>query len=248
MTEAAPQRTPLSKTGPMGGSGEMFDRIAHRYDMLNRIISLGVDQGWRKRAVDAARVPPGGRVLDLATGTGDLAIQLSRAYPTAQVVGTDPSVQMLQVGRTKLADGKLTERVTLEEGDAQGIELQDQTMDAVTIAFGIRNVPDRDAALREMARVTKPSGRVVILELTEPTGGWMAPLARFHVHHVVPRLGALLSGDQEYRYLQRSIEAFPTPAEFAAQMDTAGLAVLRVEPLTFGVCTLFVAHPKGQHP
>ena len=116
--------------------------------------------------------------------------------------------------------------------------------DALTIAFGIRNVVDRPAALREMARVTRPSGRVAILELAEPRGGLLGPLARFHVHTLVPRVGAWLSGASEYHYLQQSIAAFPPPGEFTKLMDEAGLEVLRVEPLTFGVCHLYLAQPR----
>ena len=114
----------------------------------------------------------------------------------------------------------------------------------MSIAFGIRNVPDRAQALREMARVTRPSGRVVILELAEPRGGVMAPLARFHVHSVVPWLGGLISGSREYRYLQRSIAAFPSAEDFSRTMDEAGLTVLEARPLTFGVATLYVAEPR----
>jgi len=119
-------------------------------------------------------------------------------------------------------------------------------MDAATIAFGIRNVPDRPAALREMARVVRPGGRIAVLELGEPAGGVLGRVARFHCRHVVPRLGALLSGAREYRYLQRSIAAFPPSAEFVQMMDDAGLHVIDAAPLTFGVCTLYVATPAEE--
>jgi demethylmenaquinone methyltransferase/2-methoxy-6-polyprenyl-1,4-benzoquinol methylase len=133
-------------------------------------------------------------------------------------------------------------------GDAQALDVPDQSVDAVTISFGIRNVPDRPRALREMARVTKPSGRVAILELSEPKQGALAALARFHIHTVVPRVGSALSGAREYGYLQRSIAAFPPPEEFAALMEEAGLSVLSVSPLSFGVVCLFVGTPKTGAP
>ena len=151
---------------------------------------------------------------------------------------------MIEVGARTLARGGLADRVTLVLGDAQALAYDDQAFDGVTMSFGIRNVPDRAAALRELARVCRPGGRVAILELGEPEGGVMAPLARFHIRQVVPRVGALLSGAREYRYLQSSIAAFPPPAEFAEMMEAAGLAVLDVVSLTFGVCQLYVGTPR----
>ncbi len=229
------------------GSGAMFDRIARRYDLLNRVMSFGVDRRWRKRTVNALALPGGEpcRVLDVATGTGDLAIDVARRHAGAEIIGVDPSRKMIDVGRGKLAARGLDARVTLEEGDAQALRHSDASFDGVCIAFGIRNVPDRGRGLAEMARVCKPGGRVAILELGEPHKGVIAPLARFHIRHVVPRLGAWLSGAKEYRYLQSSIAAFPPPEEFAALMQASGLHVLEVVPLTFGVCTLYVGTPAA---
>jgi demethylmenaquinone methyltransferase/2-methoxy-6-polyprenyl-1,4-benzoquinol methylase len=228
---------------PAFGTGAMFDRIAARYDTMNRVLSFGLDRGWRRRTVRALQLGDAPRVLDLATGTGDLAVDIARIHPDATVIGLDPSREMLAIAQRKLAGRGLAGRVTLVRGDAQHLPYRDHDMDAATIAFGIRNVPDRLAALREMARVVRPGGRVAILELGEPRRGLMARAARFHTRHVVPRLGALLSGAREYRYLQRSIAAFPPSAEFASLMDRAGLHVIEVVPLTFGVCTLYVATP-----
>jgi demethylmenaquinone methyltransferase / 2-methoxy-6-polyprenyl-1,4-benzoquinol methylase len=225
------------------GSGAMFDGIAHRYDLVNRVISLGIDQSWRKKTVKALELQPGGRVLDLATGTGDLAIMVARAHPDVSVVGVDPSQKMLDVGRKKLRETGLNERIELEVGDAQALAFPDRSFDGLCIAFGIRNVPNRLQGLREMARVTKAGGRVAILELSEPRGGVLGPLARFHVHNVVPTIGALLSGAPEYRYLQKSIAAFPPAAEFEALMREAGLRIVASTSLTFGVCHLYVGEP-----
>ncbi|MBK6580048.1 MAG: bifunctional demethylmenaquinone methyltransferase/2-methoxy-6-polyprenyl-1,4-benzoquinol methylase UbiE [Sandaracinaceae bacterium] len=227
------------------GSGQMFDNIADGYDRLNRIMSMGVDQSWRRKTVAALNVTPGARVLDLATGTGDLAIQIAETHPDCTVVGVDPSVNMLRVGRTKVDAAKLSKRVTLLEGDAQSLPFDPGSLDAACIAFGIRNVPDRERGLREMARVVKPGGRVCVLELSEPKQGVLSPFARFHIRQVVPRLGAWLSGSKEYRYLQESIAAFPDPEDFAAMMERAGLQMVSLERLTLGVCCLYVAESKG---
>ncbi|GAB4532232.1 MAG: bifunctional demethylmenaquinone methyltransferase/2-methoxy-6-polyprenyl-1,4-benzoquinol methylase UbiE [Haliangiales bacterium] len=227
------------------GSGQMFDGIASRYDLLNRLMSFGLDRRWRKKTVAALALGPGGRVLDLATGTADIALTVARKYPDCQVVGVDPSTRMLDVGRQKVADKGLTERVTLEVGDAQALPYGDGEFDGVTIAFGIRNVPDRARALAEMARVTRPGGRVAILELSEPRRGLLAPLARFHIHRMIPSMGAWLSGSKEYRYLQTSIAAFPPPEEFAALMRAQGLCDVSITPFSFGVCHLYVgARPE----
>lgn len=233
-----------SQLAPPKGSGAMFDAIAHRYDLLNRVMSLGIDQRWRLRTVRALELKPGARVLDVATGTADVALAIIRRHPDAHIVGVDPSERMLEVGRRKITERGQDARIELHVGDAQSLPFADGSFDAVCIAFGIRNVPDRGRALREMARITRAGGRVAVLELSEPGGGPLSALARFHIHTVVPRLGALLSGAREYRYLQQSIAAFPPAREFAALMDKSGLEVLRVEPLTFGVCHLFVGTPR----
>jgi len=227
------------------GSGQMFDGIAARYDLVNRVISLGIDQSWRRRTVRALALQPGARVLDLATGTADLALLVAESEPTSRVVGLDPSAKMLEIGRTKVERLGLLGRIELVVGDAEALPFPDATFDGVCIAFGIRNVPDRDRALAEMARVVKPGGRIAILELSEPRKGILGPLARFHVHTVVPYVGALLSGAPEYRYLQRSIAAFPPAAEFAERMRHVGLSVREPEALTFGVCHLYVGE-RGQ--
>lgn len=226
------------------GSGAMFDGIAERYDLVNRVISLGIDRRWRRLTAGALELRAGGRVLDLATGTADLAIEIAEQAPDAVVVGSDPSERMLAIGREKVARKGLSERLTLVQGDAQALPFDSGQFDAVSIAFGIRNVPDRPLALREMARVTRKGGRIAILELSEPDGV-LGPLARFHVHTVVPAIGALLSGAPEYHYLQRSIAKFPRPEAFVQMLESAGIELVALKPLTFGVCHLFVGTPRS---
>lgn len=231
---------------PAAGSGAMFDRLAARYDLLNRLMSLGVDKRWRRRTVRELCLSPNARVLDLATGTADLAIDIATRHPDVTVVGVDPSVKMLERGREKIAKANLDGRVRLQEGVGEDLPFGDGDFDAVTIAFGIRNCTDRAQAIREMKRVTRPGGRIAILELGEPRGGVMAPMARFHIHQVIPRLGAWISGAREYRYLQESIEAFPPSDEFAALMNECGLRMLDLVRFSFGSCHLYLAEvPKG---
>ncbi|MFO7181744.1 MAG: bifunctional demethylmenaquinone methyltransferase/2-methoxy-6-polyprenyl-1,4-benzoquinol methylase UbiE [Pseudomonadota bacterium] len=235
-------RTPTDSL-PREGSGAMFDAIAARYDLVNRLISLGIDQSWRRATSRALALPENARVLDIATGTADLAIRIAEDAPSAHVVGLDPSERMLAVGRAKIERAGLSARIELCTGDAQALPMADDSFDGTCIAFGIRNVPDRAKALAEMARVTRPGGRIAILELSEPRGTLIGSLARFHVHTVVPWIGSLLSGAREYRYLQRSIAAFPPAEEFAELMRASGVTPLEVRPLTFGVCHLYVGTP-----
>ncbi len=232
---------------PTGGSGAMFDGIAGRYDLLNRLTSFGLDQRWRRKLVDSLAPAEPQRILDLATGTADVALAIAARYPEASVVGLDPSANMLALGGDKVTAARLGERGELVQGDAQALPYEDDSFDAATISFGIRNVPDRDQGLREMARVVRPGGVVSILELSEPRG-LMAPFARFHVHTVVPTLGALLSGSREYRYLSKSIAAFPPAEEFAAQIERAGLSQVEARGMTFGAVHLYTArvpHPQA---
>jgi demethylmenaquinone methyltransferase / 2-methoxy-6-polyprenyl-1,4-benzoquinol methylase len=216
----------------------MFDEIAERYDLLNRLMSLGLDGRWRRRLLQACGTRPE-RVLDVATGTADVALALAKAHPEAQITGLDPSPGMLASGREKVVASEAANRVSLVLGDAQQLPFNSNTFDAVSIAFGIRNVPDRLQGLREMARVTKPGGTVAILELGEPRRGFLAPLARLHIRHVVPTLGAWISGAAEYRYLARSVAAFPEPDTFVELMAQAGLEQASATALSFGVVHLY---------
>lgn len=229
-----------AETSVRPGSGAMFDAIAARYDLLNRVLSLGIDQRWRRRAVQRLELAGQCRVLDVATGTGDLAVAIARSLPDARVVGIDPSEGMLAVGRKKLEVAGLAGRVTLEAGAVEALPFADGSFDGVTIAFGIRNAEDRERGLAEMRRVTKSGGHVAVLELGEPEDGVLKGLARWHIRTVVPFVGGLLSGNREYRYLQTSIAAFPRRAEFARMMREAGFAQVDVEPQTFGAANLFV--------
>ncbi len=220
------------------GTGAMFDAIARRYDLLNRLMSLGKDRFWRKET--ARRLGSPRHVLDLATGTGDLALEVARLNPDARIIGLDPSEGMLEIGRRKAERMGFVGRIEYVKGDAQRLPFDSSSFDAVSMAFGIRNVPDRARALREIARVASPGAPVALLELTEPRGRGFSVVARLHVHWVVPILGALLSGSREYAYLSRSIAAFPPPSEFVQLAQRSGLLPVDVLPLSFGACHLFL--------
>jgi demethylmenaquinone methyltransferase/2-methoxy-6-polyprenyl-1,4-benzoquinol methylase len=223
----------------------MFDRIARRYDLLNRLLSLGADQRWRRKAAAALRIPAGGRVLDVAAGTADLALALAESAPDVIVEGIDPSVRMLALGRSKVEAAGLSGRISLREGVAEQLPYSDQSFDGVAIAFGIRNVPDRSRALREMARILKPGARAAVLELSTPGAGLFALPARLWIARMVPLIGGLLSGPEEYSYLRDSIDAFPDQDEFARLMADAGLLVRDVSRFSLGACVLFIGEAPG---
>jgi demethylmenaquinone methyltransferase/2-methoxy-6-polyprenyl-1,4-benzoquinol methylase len=250
VTELAPAPTASASTSARLGGGAMFDKIARRYDLLNRLMSLGLDRRWRRALVRAlGRQPAGGApglLVDVATGTADVALALARAYPAARVVGVDPSGRMLSAGRRKLArSAGALGRAVLVQGDGQALPLPDGVADGVAISFGIRNVPDRLRGLREMARVARPGAPLAVLELGEPRVGPLSPVARWHVHTVVPRLGAWLSGAREYRYLAESIAAFPSPDAFTALCREAGWTDVRVRPFSFDAVHLYTGRAPG---
>lgn len=222
----------------------MFDAIADRYDVLNRLMSFGRDRAWRSKTSALLNEPKS--VLDLATGTGDLALEVARMYPAARVIGLDPSERMLAVGRIKTDKAGLASRVEYIRGDAQQLPFPDQSFDAITMAFGIRNVANRPLALAEIARVAKSGARVAILELTEPQGQWLGPFARLYVHRVVPAMGALISGAREYAYLSRSIAKFPAPDEFIQIAASTGLGLVEVHAFALGGCHLFAFTPSSK--
>ncbi len=223
------------------GSGAMFNGIAPKYDQLNRIMSFGIDKSWRKKLVKALSPPEAkGQILDVATGTADVAIDVALARPDTTVTGLDPSTEMVKIGQQKVASKGLESRIELVIGDGQDLPFEDDQFAGACISFGIRNVPDRSLCLAEMARVTQPGKKVVVLELTEPRGGILSPFARFYVRHILPRIGGLLSGSKEYRYLQESIAAFPPASTFAEIMREVGLEDVTATRLTMGTAHLFV--------
>jgi demethylmenaquinone methyltransferase / 2-methoxy-6-polyprenyl-1,4-benzoquinol methylase len=233
--------TDLSKS-PARIAG-MFDAIAGRYDLLNHLLSAGIDRRWRRRAIQSLRLTGTERVLDLCTGTADLAIAAARAQPAAaRVVGVDFAGAMLRIGLEKLRGRGLDRRITLVRGDATRIPVRDRWADAATIGFGIRNVAQPEAALAELARVIKPGGRLVILEFGEPIIPGIRTLYNWYFRFVLPWLGRIVSKHQSaYSYLPASVGTFPPPAAFAATISSRGFADVRAVPLSLGVVYLYVA-------
>ena len=221
----------------------MFDAIAARYDLLNHLLSAGIDRRWRARAIRSLGLTGRECVLDLCTGTGDLAIAAVHAQPSAaRVVGVDFSGAMLRVGEIKLLKARLGDRIALVQGDATRIPLLDTSVDAVTIGFGIRNVEDMDTACAELHRVLKPGGRLAILEFAVPTMPGFRAVYGWYLHRVLPRIGRALSRhNTAYGYLPASISAFATPDEFVKILRQAGFSAISPTRLTLGSVILYTA-------
>jgi demethylmenaquinone methyltransferase/2-methoxy-6-polyprenyl-1,4-benzoquinol methylase len=219
----------------------MFDRIAPHYDAMNTLMTGGLDRVWRRDALDAAELGPGMRVLDVATGTGKLALgAAARVAPGGQVVGLDPAAEMLARARRASRSSAVGRTVTWVQADAESLPFADGTFDAVTIGFGLRNLPDVAVALGELARVAAPGGRVVVLEIAAPSGGPSAMLYRTWFQRVVPRLGALVGSGDAYRYLPDSVGRYPAPLRVAELMAAAGLLEVRWRWLLGRMVTLHV--------
>jgi len=219
--------------------GEMFSGIAPRYDFLNRVLSLGADRRWRRRAVSEMVPSSGGRHLDLATGTADMALEILRQKGNATVAGVDISVEMMRVGREKCRRAGAAGRVRFVRAPAEALPFRDGAFDSACVAFGIRNVVDRERGLREMCRVVRPGGSVVVLEFSTPRSALFGAIYRFYFTRILPRIGGLFSRRSAYAYLPESVLSFPTPSAFAAMMRSAGCAAVTHHPLTFGIVTLY---------
>lgn len=224
----------------------MFGRIARRYDLLNRLLSFGLDGGWRRFAARQTGLRPGDRALDIATGTGDLAFALSkRVGASGSIAGLDITREMLVLGRAKLQRHP-ERRVDLHEGDAMNLPYRDGAFQAATMAFGGRNVPDLTGAFREMARVMSPGGSAVFLELNRPQLWGFRHLFDFYFHTFSPLVGGLISGDRAaYEYLPKSVDRFEAVADIAACMTDAGFVDVRVRRLMFGVANVHVGTSPG---
>jgi len=220
---------------------DMFDAVAPRYDLLNRVLSAGIDRYWRSRAVRTLHDEQPRRVLDVATGTADLAIKIQRTLHPRETVGIDLSTEMLQRGRQKIERAGLAPRITLQKADAAALPYPDGSFDAAFVAFGVRNFEDLDAGLSDIRRVLRPSGALVVLEFSQPRRFPIQQLYNWYSHHVLPRIGGLLSPDQgAYEYLPSSVAAFPDGSDFLQRMENVGYTALNWVPLTFGIASLYV--------
>ena len=235
--------TPYSKdkTSKKEQVAKMFDTIAGRYDFLNHFLSLGIDIVWRKIAVrEIAKVNPK-MILDIATGTGDLAIEASRLNPS-QVIGVDISYNMLDVGKEKMKKKSLDKLIDMQYGDSENLSFKDNTFDAVTAGFGVRNFENLDKGLSEMCRVMKVGGKLAILEPAEPKIFPFKQLYGLYFKVILPLLGKLFSKDNSaYNYLPQSVAAFPSRNAFIQELEKAGFKEPNYKPLTFGIAALYTA-------
>jgi demethylmenaquinone methyltransferase/2-methoxy-6-polyprenyl-1,4-benzoquinol methylase len=224
----------------------MFDAIAPRYDLLNHLLSAGLDKRWRNQAIDALGLRQGARVVDLCTGTADLAVAAVHRSGGAHVLGIDFSSEMLRYGLSKVRDGGLASSIRLVRGDAACLPVADSSCDAVTIGFGIRNVAEPDKALAEIARVLRPGGRLAILEFGQPRIPGIRTLYAWYFRYMLPLVGRLISKHQSaYSYLPASVGTFPPPAEFCRRIAATDFSQVRAVPLTFGIVYLYTATKNG---
>ena len=220
---------------------EMFNNIAHRYDFLNHYLSLGIDFFWRNRLLKALKKQSPSKILDMATGTGDVAILLAKKMPNAQILGIDIADKMLDVARHRARKTHVP-NVEFVTGEAENIDAKDNSFDAATVAFGVRNFENVLAGLKEFRRVIRAKGSLYILEFSKPQRFPVKQLFGFYFKHILPPIGKFFSKDAKaYNYLHDSVEAFPYGTKFAHELQKAGFEHVKINPLTFGICTLYIA-------
>lgn len=237
--EITPYSDKRDKTGQVR---EMFDNIAPAYDFMNRAMTLGVDKAWRRKTVATLAAHGATDILDVATGTGDLAIQIARTLPQASVTGIDLSEGMTGIGCDKVRVAGLDGRVRLMQGDCLSLPMDDESYDAVTVAYGVRNFENLARGYSEMARVLRPGGMLAVLELSTPVSPLVKPFYHLYTRGIIPAVGRLISHDtRAYTYLPRSIAAVPQGEAMLGLMRDAGLTGTKLRRFTFGVCTLYTA-------
>ena len=218
----------------------MFESIAFSYDFQNSFLSLRRDSYWRRVMAQSLRLPGEALVLDMATGTGEVAVEICRHHPQARVIGVDFSPKMLMVGRRKGKFKKFNDRIHISLGDGRQLPLRSDSFEAATIAFGIRNVEEREQALREFYRVLKPGGQLLIMEFDIPDDPLLGTLYRLYFDYLLPPLGNWLSRtDYAYSYLATSVHGFPTEKDFLWEMGRAGFTSLGIKKLTYGIAKIF---------
>lgn len=221
---------------------KMFDTISKNYDGLNRIISLGIDVKWRKKVLEIVGENNPKQILDIATGTGDLAMMMAQLNPE-RIVGLDISSGMLEVGKEKIANAKLSEKIEMIVGDSEDMPFENNTFDAITVSFGVRNFANLDKGIREIARVLKPSGVLVILETSNPTKFPFLQGYKLYTSFILPIIGKLFSRDKvAYSYLSESANSFPFGVAFNNILQKNGFTNTVDKPVTFGVATIYTAY------
>jgi demethylmenaquinone methyltransferase/2-methoxy-6-polyprenyl-1,4-benzoquinol methylase len=240
-TQDYPSVNQMTDDQRIGIVKDIFASVTEKYDFLNRFLSGRRDVAWRKRTVSEMKFFQTNRFLDVATGTGDLALDCANTYPDVNVTGVDFVQEMVDKGSEKVSTQQLKDRVELKWGDATNLQFDNNSFDVTAIAFGIRNIPDKEKALSEMKRIIVEKGQVMVLELTTPEPGFWRSTYSFYLNGVLPKLAKLFTKNPAaYAYLADSIMNFPTRREFVALMESIGLKNCRAIPLTFGVCTLYI--------
>lgn len=221
---------------------QMFGAIAPRYDFLNRMLSFGIDRRWRKKTVRLLKYRDGSRILDVATGTGDVALEIARSTPSSvKITGADFCPEMVDLGRIKAAQSPYADRIDFRVAPCEDLPFPDNTFDSITIAFGIRNVVDRKLGLAEMWRVLRPGGRMLILEFSTPRSRLFRQMYYFYFRRLLPLIGGIFSKYNAYRYLPESVLEFPSHEEFAGMIEDAGFRSVHIRELTFGIATIYAA-------
>jgi demethylmenaquinone methyltransferase / 2-methoxy-6-polyprenyl-1,4-benzoquinol methylase len=219
---------------------EMFDKIAFRYDFLNRFLSGGIDVIWRKKAIKQLKTLQPKKVLDVATGTADVAIMTARYLNPDKIIGIDISNGMLSLGKIKIAKALLNSKIELQQGDAETINFPGATFDAITVAFGVRNFENLKKGLQEMLRVLKPGGKLVILEFSKPKATAFKGLYNWYMKMVAPGIGKIISNNREaYQYLNNSVQAFPEGKNLLNILDECGYSNTYLKTLSLGICTIY---------
>ncbi|MEP7318959.1 MAG: bifunctional demethylmenaquinone methyltransferase/2-methoxy-6-polyprenyl-1,4-benzoquinol methylase UbiE [Panacibacter sp.] len=233
---------------PYGDSGmekkkqvaKMFDSIAFRYDFINRFLTAGVDVSWRKKAIGQLKELHPQRVLDVATGTADVALMTYDALQPQKIIGIDISDGMLELGRKKIENRGLQHIIELQNGDSEAIDFADNSFDAVTVAFGVRNFQNLEKGLAEMLRVLRPGGKIVILEFSRPKQKFFKGLCNFYMKTVAPGAGSMFAGNKDaYAYLNNSVQAFPEREQFTELMQKTGYKNIYFKPMGFGICCYY---------
>jgi demethylmenaquinone methyltransferase/2-methoxy-6-polyprenyl-1,4-benzoquinol methylase len=221
----------------------MFNNIAKYYDFLNHFLSLGIDKSWRRKAVRHLKDKPYPKILDIATGTADVAIAIADSVDCHEIIGVDIANEMLEIGRKKIAKRALNEKISLELGDSENLRFGDNTVDAVTVAFGVRNFENVAKGLMEIQRVLKPGAKLIILEFAKPQIFPFKQLYDVYFRFILPTIGKLTSKDPKaYKYLYESVQAFPGGKDFVRLLDEIGFKNTSNQSLTLGICHIYVAH------
>jgi demethylmenaquinone methyltransferase / 2-methoxy-6-polyprenyl-1,4-benzoquinol methylase len=219
---------------------EMFNRIAFRYDLLNRFLSGGIDRSWRKKAISELKTVNPKTVLDLATGTADMPVMLMKLLSPDKVIGIDISEAMLELGRRKVEKNNLNGKISLQAGDAENIHFSNASFFAATVAFGVRNFQNLEKGLSEIYRILKPGGKLVILEFSKPDNGYFLPFYKLYLRVIAPRIGKMISGSLDaYKYLNESVNAFPEGSAFIEILNKSGFKETYFKKLSLGICTIY---------